>query len=47
MTLNDRVMKMVVIRTALSNRLAVPGLRSMEQELIDAMTKNKFRKPVK
>ncbi len=47
MTLNDRVMKMVVIRTALSNRLAVPGLRSMEQELIDAMTKNRFRKPVK
>lgn len=47
MTLNDRVMKMVVVKTAISNRLEVPGLRAMEQELIDAMTRNKSKKPRK
>jgi hypothetical protein len=45
MTLNDRVMKMVVIKAAISERLEVPGLRTMEQELIDAMTRNKSKKP--
>lgn len=45
MTLNDRVMKMVVVKTAISNRLEVPGLRAMEQELIDAMTRNRSKKP--
>lgn len=45
MTLNDRVMKMVVIKAAISERLEVPGLRAMEQELIDAMTRNKSKKP--
>jgi len=47
MTLNDRVMKMVVVKTAISKRLEVPGLRAMEQELIDAMTRNKSKKPRK
>lgn len=47
MTLNDRVMKMVVVKIAISNRLEVPGLRAMEQELIDAMTRNKSKKPRK
>ncbi len=44
MTLNDRVMKMVVVKTAISNRLEVPGLKGMEQDLIDAMTRNKSKK---
>lgn len=47
MTLNDRVMKMVVVKTAIAYRLEVPGLRAMEQELIDAMTRNKSKKPRK
>jgi hypothetical protein len=47
MTLNDRVMKMVVVKTAITNRLEVPGLRTMEQEIIDAMTRNKSKKPRK
>ena len=47
MTLNDRVMKMVIVKTAIANRLEVPGLSAMEQELIDAMTRNKSKKPRK
>jgi hypothetical protein len=44
-TLNDRVMKMVVIKSAIQHRVEIPGLRSMEQQIIDAMTKHKNKKP--
>lgn len=42
-TLNDRVIKMLVIRTAMANRLDIPGLKSMEDEMIHLMTRHKNR----
>jgi hypothetical protein len=44
-TLNDRVMKMVVIKSAIQHRVEIPGLRSMEQQILDAMTNHKKKKP--
>ncbi len=42
-TLNDRVIKMIVIRTAMQHRMDIPGLKSMEDEMIMLMTRHKNR----
>lgn len=43
-TLNDRVMKMLVIRTAMSNDVEIQRLKSMEEDILALMKKHKKKK---
>lgn len=45
-TLNDRVMKMLIINTAMASHLSVPGLQQMEQGILNLMIRHK-KKPKK
>lgn len=43
-SLNDRVMKMLIIKTAIANHVPVPGIQRMEQNILDLMIRHK-KKP--
>lgn len=43
-SLNDRVMKMLIIKTAIAKHVSVPGIQRMEQDILNLMIRHK-KKP--
>ena len=43
-SLKDRVMKMLIIKTAIANHISVPGIQRMEQDILNLMIRHK-KKP--
>lgn len=43
-SLNDRVMKMLIVKTAMANHVSVPGIQRMEQDILNLMIRHK-KKP--